>query len=300
MLDHPLSSRHCSAVNWPSPTPGKGVAEEDHVELRELVEPVRKLLDVVLVPSPRLAQAGLEEQAGDLDARVARQCISQVAILPPRVRLDDQDLELLLADRDRLARLVVVGEGLVGVLGDFERERHVTRRPRLPDDPVGRPAHRGNLHLLLDLVPFRGPQRDRRHVLAGQRVLSIVNGMRTDLPATPRVGGVQAEKLDIGQADAAPDRHGEDRHPARPKPRGGLDGRRPLVPVAVRSEDDPAEVANGLGGLGQAGRPGRSRARPWRRRTVAGRRPSSRGAGSTMTARRSARSPRGGIPRRPA
>ena len=131
----PLISRHCSAVSWPSSD--AHVAEEDDVELRKLVEPGRELLDVVLVAAARLAQARVEQQARQLDARVARQGIPQVAVLPARVRLDDQDAELLLADRDRRRERVVVGRDLVGVLGDVEREGEVAGRPS-----ASRPASR--------------------------------------------------------------------------------------------------------------------------------------------------------------
>ncbi len=44
--------------------------------------------------------------------------------------------------------------------------------------------------------------------------LSIVNGMRTALPATPKVGSVEAEKLDVGQPGAAA--HRRRRRPAPP------------------------------------------------------------------------------------
>ena len=96
------------------------VAQKHDVVLRQLVEPGGELLDVVLVAAADLAQPRMEEQARDLDARVARQGVAQVAILPPRVRLDHQHAQLLLADRDRRGQPVVVGQRLVAVLGDLE------------------------------------------------------------------------------------------------------------------------------------------------------------------------------------
>ena len=69
-----------------------------------------------------------------------------------------------------------------------------------------------------------------------------MNGIRTDLPATPKVGDVEAQELDVGQAGAAADRHGEDRHAPHPQPGGGLHRRRALVPVAVGGQHDAAQV----------------------------------------------------------
>ena len=58
-------------------------------------------------------------------------------------------------------------------------------------------------------------------------VLSIVNGMRTDLPAMPKVGASRLKQLDVGQPRRAAHRHGEDRHPLQPQGRGGLHRRLP-------------------------------------------------------------------------
>ncbi len=86
------------------------VAEEHDVVLGELVERAGKLLDVVLVAAADLVEARMEQQARELDARIARQGIAQISILPARVRLDDQHAQLFFADRDRRRELVVVGE----------------------------------------------------------------------------------------------------------------------------------------------------------------------------------------------
>ena len=101
-------------MSWPSSN--AHVAEEDHVELGKLVESGRELLDVVLVAAADLAQARVEQQARDFDARIARQGVAKIAILPARQRLDDQHSQLFLADRDRRGELVVVGNDFVGVL----------------------------------------------------------------------------------------------------------------------------------------------------------------------------------------
>ena len=138
------------------------VAQEDHVELGELVEAGGKLLDVVLVAAARLAQPRMEQQARELDARVAREGVAQVAVFPARIRLDDQHAQLLLADRDRGRQLVVVGQRFVGVLGNvsvsvkspvafgFQTSQSLVRL-------IG-----GDAHFLRDLVAVGRAERDGR------------------------------------------------------------------------------------------------------------------------------------------
>ena len=81
--------------------------------------------------------------------------------------------------------------------------------------------------------------------------LSIVNGMRTDLPATPNVGASRLSSSTSGSGVGLPDRHGEDRHALDPQPGGGLDRRLALVPVAVGGEHDADEVLDLLRRLRQ-------------------------------------------------
>ena len=81
--------------------------------------------------------------------------------------------------------------------------------------------------------------------------LSIVNGTRTDLPATPKVGTSRLEQLDVGQPGPAAHRHGEHRHALDPQPGGGLHRRRALVPVAVGGQHDPAQVGDPFRRAGQ-------------------------------------------------
>ncbi len=192
----------------------------------------------------------MEEEARDLDPGVAREGIPQVAILPPRIGLDDQDLELLLTDRDRGGELVVVGEQLVGVSGDVEREEKspvplgfqtiaslvrpigATRTSLVTSSP-------SDVFKLTVVTCSRGSE------------LSMVNGTRTALPPTPNVGRIEVDQLDVGQPGGTADRDREDRNSQGPQPRRGLNGGLPLGPVAVRGQDDPAEVLERLGSLSE-------------------------------------------------
>ena len=89
--------------------------------------------------------------------------------------------------------------------------------------------------------------------------LSIVNGTRTDLPATPKVGASRLSSSTSGSRVAAAHRHGEHRHALHPQPRGGLHRRLALVPVAVGGQHDAAQVRRSSRAPGPAARTGRCR-----------------------------------------
>ena len=105
----PRSRRHSSTVSWLSSMPTS--PRNTTSNLDKCFERVGKLLDVVLVAAAHFVEPRVEQQAGKLDARIARQGVPQIAILPARHRLDQQHAELFFADRDRHREAVVVGDG---------------------------------------------------------------------------------------------------------------------------------------------------------------------------------------------
>ena len=82
-------------------------------------------------------------------------------------------------------------------------------------------------------------------------VLSIVNGIRIGLSDNAERRHAESDKLDVRQMRGAPDRHSEHRHAFQPQLRGGLDRRRPFVPVAIRNQHDPSQVLDCFGRLRQ-------------------------------------------------
>ena len=136
------------------------------------------------------------------------------------------------------------------MLGDRQFEGEVPFALGLPRHLVGGPPHRLDPDILGDALAVGGFERDRGGERAGQGAL---DGERdADRLAGDAEGGrIEAEQLDIGQARRTPDRDGEDGDPLVPEPGRRQDRRLPLVPVAIRRQDDPAEVGDGVGGLAQ-------------------------------------------------
>ena len=84
-----------------------------------------------------------------------------------------------------------------------------------------------------------------------------MNGMRTDLPATPKVGSVEAQELDVGQPVRLPTGTAKTGTPLSRSRGRGLHRRLPLVPVAVGGQHDPAQVLDSLRSTRPAARSGR-------------------------------------------
>ncbi len=77
---------------------------------------------------------------------------------------------------------------------------------------VGRAALRGDADFFRHFVAVGRVELHRRRSYSRGSVLSIVNGMRTDLAGDAERRGVEAQQLDIRQPLRAADRHGEHRH----------------------------------------------------------------------------------------
>ena len=165
-----------------------------------------------MLPPPTLSSARVKQQARQLDARIARQGVAQIAVLPPRQRLDDQHPQLLLANRDRSGELVVVGDRLVGLLGNVERDGEVAALFGLPDDRLARAALRRDADFLGHFVAVRSARNTTVVTYSRGSELSIVNGIRTDLPSDAERRRVEAQQFDVRQALRAADRDGEDGH----------------------------------------------------------------------------------------
>ena len=122
----------------------------------------------------------------------------------------------------------------------------------------------------------------------------MVNGTRTDLPATPNVGASRLSSSTSGSRVGLPDRHGED----RARPSSGA-WRRPGPAAAPRSSRRRRRGRR-PGGWGssraprRAGRTGRSRARPRRRERLDHDVHPLAAAPPRTPGRSAARSPRGG------
>ena len=79
----------------------------------------------------------MKQQAGNVDARVARERVAKIAVLPARVRLDDQNAQFLFADRNwGSSRVVVLGVFRRYGQRNVERQRVVTDFFRLPKDCI--------------------------------------------------------------------------------------------------------------------------------------------------------------------
>ena len=180
----------------------------------------------------------MKQQTGDLDAGIARQRVAEISILPARIRLDHQHLQLLFANRNRGLHVIVVDQRFIAVLRHVERQREIADRLRLPRDPLAGPSHRGDADLLRDLFTVGSFQHDRRRILARQRAIDREwNSHRLTRDAKRR--RVEAQEFNIRQPIRTPDRHCKDGNPFESQPRRGLHRRLSFVPVAIRNQNDP-------------------------------------------------------------
>ena len=230
--------------------PHADVSQEDHVEPRQLVPPGREALDVVLIAAAGLGQLRMKQQARQLDARVAREGISQVTVFPPWVRLDDQHPELLLANRDGCTQFVVIGDRFVAMLGNRQSQAEVAGCLGLPDQPIVGAGHGGDTHFFRHFVAVGGAQSDRRREVSRQRA---VDRKRDPHRFAGHAEGrdVQAQQLDVGQPRAAAHRDGEDGHSPHPQSRGREHRRRSFVPITVGGQHNPAQVRDPLGSIAE-------------------------------------------------
>ena len=244
----PFNQPHCSSVSWHAAH--AHVAQEDHVETGEFVPSGRELPDVVLVSSARFAQAGMEQQTRQLDAGIARQGVAEIAVLPPGIRFDDQDPQLLLADRHRHAHPIVVRQRFIVVRRHCQCQRHVAQRRRFPCKPVVGDPHGRNTDLLGHLVPVGGAEHHAGHVVAGQRALDR-KGDANRFTEDGKGRRIQAADFDVGQAHGLAHRHRQNRNAPQPQKRCGLDGRQAGVPISVGNQHDADEVLEFGWGVGQ-------------------------------------------------
>ncbi len=98
--------------------------------------------------------------------------------------------------------------------------------------------------------------------------LSIVNGMRTDLPTTPNVGASRLRTSTSGKRVGAADGDGKHGNPLLPQDVGRLHRRLTGVPVAVGCQNDRSEVVKFFRGLGQRFVQVRATSRPRRRKSL--------------------------------
>ena len=89
--------------------------------------------------------------------------------------------------------------------------------------------------------------------------LSIENGIRTALPATPKVGTSRLKSSTSGRRVRLPTGTAKIGHAPHPQPGGRLDRRRAFVPVAVGGQHDAAQVRRSFPEPGRAARSGRCR-----------------------------------------
>ncbi len=182
------------------------VAQKNDVEFRELVEPRRKLLDVILIAASPLAQSRMEQSRhDDFDARIAGEGVAQIAVFPPRIRLDDEHFQFLFADRDGRRAAIVVDQRFVGIGGTASFT-------------VKSPTAFG-FHRIESLVRAIGAMctsfessspLDVRSVTvvtySRGSELSMVNGIRTDFADHAEGRRVEAEHFDVGESRRAADR----------------------------------------------------------------------------------------------
>ena len=98
--------------------------------------------------------------------------------------------------------------------------------------------------------------------------LSIVNGTRTDLPATPKVGTSRLKSSTSGSRVRLPTGTAKIGTPRIRSAGGGLHRRLALVPVAVGGQHDAAQVLNLLRSAGERLVQVGAVARPAARRTA--------------------------------
>src|SRR5579884_1969459 len=91
------------------------VAEKDDIELGKLLSTGGKLLNVVLVAAAHFAQTRMEQQTPYIHARIARQGIAEITVLPARQRFHDQHAQLLFPNGDRRQETIVVALRLIRV-----------------------------------------------------------------------------------------------------------------------------------------------------------------------------------------
>ena len=215
------------------------VPHEHDVEAAELGL-ARKLVDVAAT-APDTRELRVEEQAGDLHARVALEGVAQVAVLPARVAVDDEDLQLLLADRDRRRQRVVRREDLRLVLGYAQLEGELALPGRHPNELAlrllhGRHQERVRRHrCAVDL------QRDDQLLILGQRAADRERDTQR-LAQHPERGRLHADELQVGQRRRAPDAHAENGYAGEPVAGRGERGRAADVPVPVGEHDHTAQI----------------------------------------------------------
>ena len=217
------------------------VAEEDDIERRQLLDRPGKLLDCILRAAADLRQPGLKEETGKLDAGIAGEGVAEVAVFPPRHALDEEDAELLLADRHRHRAGVVVGEELAGLRGNADGERVITDGGRRPENPIGRRLHRREAHFLREALAVGGLNLDSHHLLPRQRAADRKRHPKR-LGDNAGDGAIDARDGDIRERSEASGGDGKHRHPGEPQARRRLNRRLPLVPVAVGGDHHAAQI----------------------------------------------------------
>ncbi len=121
-----------------------GIAEEDHIISEQLVlgrRERRQRRSVLLA----VLGVGREQDDAQVDRFLAFEVVLQVAILVPGLAVDEQDLELLLANVDRPFEPVVLDLELAGLGLDFKNVGNFTRflGPVADLDPEGLAVGRG-------------------------------------------------------------------------------------------------------------------------------------------------------------
>ena len=102
--------------------PDAHVAEEHDIKLRQRLLRLRHTGDVIAARAN--GHAGVEQHTLHVNAGIALHRVAQIPIFPTRLRLDDQHLQNLLANRD-VERLLVVVRAELAL-----RRRHRHRQPR--------------------------------------------------------------------------------------------------------------------------------------------------------------------------
>jgi hypothetical protein len=99
------SLEHAALLGTELVRPRANVTKEHHV-VRDQLLARREGVDVVW-SAPDALEAGMEQEAVDLDTRVTNHRVAQVAVFPARHRLDEQHTQRLLAHLELGAHMVV-------------------------------------------------------------------------------------------------------------------------------------------------------------------------------------------------
>ena len=192
----------------------------------------------------------MKKEAAHFHARVSFQGIPQIAIFPAGKALKEEHLEFLFPDRNRGGDRVVLRIELVRCFRKRQGKLVVTSFAWSPEKRVANATHRGNGDLATERFGFRSLDRDRGGVILGEGAVQG-EGKSDRLSTDSKCWCVESGDDKVGKAVFASDRNGEYRDFRHSESGRGRGWWLPGIPVAIREQNDAAQIRLLLDDVGE-------------------------------------------------